>query len=138
MTGLEWFLYVLVVACGVAGVGYGVVTRGQVLALPAGNEKMQSIAAAVQEGARAYLNRQYMTIAGVGVVVFLLLTVFLGIWVGLGYLIGVPEKRAYAWLLYRALVDLRVIAWGMTPVNPLSPRWWRRVRSMRVPALATR
>ncbi|MFO1038411.1 MAG: sodium-translocating pyrophosphatase [Geminicoccaceae bacterium] len=88
MTGLEWFLYVLVVACGVAGVGYGVVTRGQVLALPAGNEKMQSIAAAVQEGARAYLNRQYMTIAGVGVVVFLLLTVFLGIWVGLGYLIG--------------------------------------------------
>ncbi|HMR32472.1 MAG TPA: sodium-translocating pyrophosphatase [Geminicoccus sp.] len=88
MSGLEWFLYLLVIACGGAGLAYGVVTRGLVLAEPAGNERMQQIAAAVQEGARAYLNRQYMTIAGVGIVIFLLLGFFLGIKVGIGFLIG--------------------------------------------------
>ena len=88
MSGLEWFLYLLVIACGGAGLAYGVITRGLVLAEPAGNERMQQIAAAVQEGARAYLNRQYMTIAGVGVVIFLLLSFFLGIKVGVGFLIG--------------------------------------------------
>ncbi len=88
MSGLEWTLYVLVLLCGIAGIAYGVATRNAVLALPAGTERMQEIAAAIQEGARAYLNRQYMTIAVVGFVIFLLLTFFLGIWVGLGYLIG--------------------------------------------------
>ena len=88
MSGLEWFLFVVVVACGGAGLAYGVVTRNHVLAMPAGSERMQEIAGAVQEGATAYLNRQYMTIAGVGVVIFLLLSVFLGIAVGIGYLIG--------------------------------------------------
>jgi K(+)-stimulated pyrophosphate-energized sodium pump len=84
----QWFLYLLVVACGGAGLAYGVMTRRLVLAEPAGNERMREIAGAVQEGARAYLNRQYMTIAGVGVVIFLLLTYFLGAWVGIGFLIG--------------------------------------------------
>ena len=88
MSGLEWFLYILVIACGGAGLAYGVVTRRLVLAEPAGSERMQQIAAAVQEGARAYLNRQYMTIAGVGVVIVLLLSFFLGIKVGIGFLIG--------------------------------------------------
>jgi K(+)-stimulated pyrophosphate-energized sodium pump len=88
MSGLEWFFYVFVVVCGFAGLGYGVYTRGLVLAMPAGSEAMQRIAAAIQEGAAAYLRRQYMTIAVVGVVVFLLLTFFLGLWVGIGYLLG--------------------------------------------------
>lgn len=88
MTGLEWFVFVLVMLCGVAGVVYGVMTRTAVLAEPAGNERMQQIAGAVQEGATAYLNRQYMTIGIVGIVIFLLLTVFLGFAVGIGYLIG--------------------------------------------------
>ena len=88
MSGLEWFLFVVVLGCGVAGIAYGVFTRAQVLAMSAGNERMQQIAGAIQEGATAYLNRQYKTIAIVGAVVFLLLTVFLGFAVGIGYLIG--------------------------------------------------
>ena len=66
MSGLEWFLFVVVIACGGGGLAYGVVTRNAVLAMPAGNPRMQEIAAAIQEGAGAYLNRQYMTIAAVG------------------------------------------------------------------------
>ncbi len=88
MSGFEWFLLILIIGCGAAGVAYGIFTRQVILALPTGTPRMQEIAAAVQEGARAYLNRQYRTIAMVGVVVFILLTVFLGFPVGIGYLIG--------------------------------------------------
>jgi K(+)-stimulated pyrophosphate-energized sodium pump len=88
MSGLEWFLYVLVLACGAAGVAWGVQARRSILALPAGNEQMQTIAAAIQEGATAYLRRQYLTIAAVGVVILLLLAYFLGPEVGIGYAIG--------------------------------------------------
>ncbi len=88
MSGFEWFLLILIIGCGAAGVAYGILTRQIILALPTGTPRMQEIAAAVQEGARAYLNRQYRTIAMVGVVVFILLTVFLGFAVGIGYLIG--------------------------------------------------
>lgn len=88
MTGLQWFFYVLVLACGGAGLAYGYLTRAKVLAMDAGGERMQTIAAAIQEGARAYLNRQYRTIAIVGVVVFIILTAFLGFAVGIGYLLG--------------------------------------------------
>ena len=88
MSGLEWFLFIVVIACGFAGLAYGVVTRNAVLAMPAGNDRMKEIASAIQEGAQAYLNRQYMTIAGVGAVIFILLSIFLGIAVGIGYLIG--------------------------------------------------
>jgi K(+)-stimulated pyrophosphate-energized sodium pump len=88
MSALQWVLYAIAIACAAAGVAYGVQTRSLILARPAGSETMQQIGAAVQEGARAYLNRQYMTIAAVGVVIFLLLTFLLGIPVGIGYLIG--------------------------------------------------
>ena len=88
MTGLQWFFYVLVLASGAAGVVWGVQARNTILAMPAGNERMQAIAAAIQEGATAYLRRQYLTIAMVGVVILALLTYFLGIEVGIGYAIG--------------------------------------------------
>ncbi len=88
MSGLEWFLYLLVLVCGAAGVLWGLQTRRTILAMPAGNERMQEIAAAIQEGATAYLHRQYMTIAVVGVVILVLLTFFLGLEVGIGYAIG--------------------------------------------------
>jgi len=65
------------IICGLIAVAYGAITSQQVLRAPAGNEKMQDIAAAIQEGAKAYLGRQYRTIAIVGVIVLLLVWVFL-------------------------------------------------------------
>jgi K(+)-stimulated pyrophosphate-energized sodium pump len=78
----------LAIACGVLAVIYGIVTSGQVLKLPAGNARMQDIAAAIQEGARAYLARQYTTIAVVGVVMVVLVFFLLGTVSAVGFLIG--------------------------------------------------
>ncbi len=74
--------------CAILAVLYGIVTSRSVLSASAGNARMQEIAAAIQEGARAYLNRQYLTIAGVGVVIFIVVALLLGIWVGVGFLVG--------------------------------------------------
>ncbi|HZU61070.1 MAG TPA: sodium/proton-translocating pyrophosphatase, partial [Solirubrobacteraceae bacterium] len=74
--------------CAAAALVYGAVTARALLALSPGNERMQSISAAVQEGARAYLNRQYTIIAGVGVVVFVLLIPLQNIRVAIGFAIG--------------------------------------------------
>jgi K(+)-stimulated pyrophosphate-energized sodium pump len=78
----------LVVVAGLLAVLYGIITSRQVLAADAGTARMQEISGAVQEGARAYLNRQYRTIAVVGVVIFLILLFTLGWRTGLGYLVG--------------------------------------------------
>jgi K(+)-stimulated pyrophosphate-energized sodium pump len=74
--------------CAGAAVVYGVLTARSLLALSPGNETMRSISAAVQEGATAYLNRQYTTIAGVGVILFIVLIPLQNIRVAIGFLIG--------------------------------------------------
>src|SRR6202020_462913 len=71
-----------------AALAYGVLTSRSLLALSPGNERMRSISAAVQEGARAYLNRQYTTIAGVGVILFIVLIPIQNIRVAIGFVIG--------------------------------------------------
>ncbi|MCL1826401.1 MAG: sodium-translocating pyrophosphatase [Betaproteobacteria bacterium] len=79
---------ILAVVCAVAAILYGVFTINSILAKPAGNERMQEIAAAIQAGAQAYLNRQYMTIGIVGVVLFLVVGLFLEWQTAFGFLVG--------------------------------------------------
>lgn len=80
--------YWIVIACGVLAILYGIYAIRSILAVSAGNERMAEIAAAIQEGARAYLNRQYLTIAIVGVVIGVILGALLNIYVAMGYFIG--------------------------------------------------
>ncbi len=79
---------VVALVCAAAAIAYGAFTSRALLALSPGNERMRSISAAVQEGASAYLNRQYTTIAAVGVVLFILLIFVQNIRVAIGFLIG--------------------------------------------------
>ena len=81
-------IYYLVLVCGALALAYGAYAVRSVLSAPAGNERMQEIAAAIQEGAAAYLNRQYLTIGVVGIVVCALLGYLLGLPVAIGFIIG--------------------------------------------------
>ncbi|HEX9809572.1 MAG TPA: sodium-translocating pyrophosphatase [Alphaproteobacteria bacterium] len=84
MTSAYW----LVFGCGLLAILYGVYASRSVLAADSGTDRMREIAAAVQEGANAYLNRQYRTIAIVGVVIGAFLWWRLGLHVAVGYAIG--------------------------------------------------
>ncbi len=79
---------VVALVCAACAVAYGLITTRSLLALSPGNEQMQSISLAVQQGARAYLNRQYTTIAVVGVVLFVALIFIQNIAVAAGFAIG--------------------------------------------------
>ena len=78
----------LIVLCGVLAIIYAAWAARSVLEADPGNARMQEIAAAVREGAQAYLKRQYTTIGIVGVVIFFILAYFLGWLVAFGFLIG--------------------------------------------------
>jgi K(+)-stimulated pyrophosphate-energized sodium pump len=78
----------LIVLAGALSIVYAAWATSSVLGADAGNARMQEIAAAVREGAQAYLRRQYTTIGLVGIVIFVLLAYFLGILVAVGFLIG--------------------------------------------------
>ena len=77
-----------VIGCGLIAVLYGVVTASRVMAADAGTPRMQEIAQAIQEGAAAYLRRQYTTIGIVGIVVLVVLALLLGKFSAIGFLIG--------------------------------------------------
>jgi K(+)-stimulated pyrophosphate-energized sodium pump len=81
-------VFLLVFSCGLLALLYGLLTGRQVLSADAGSARMQEISAAVREGASAYLSRQYLTIALVGVVIMIALGAFLGLHVGIGFAIG--------------------------------------------------
>ena len=78
----------LIIGSGVLAVLYGIITSLSVLSADTGNEKMQEIAKAIQEGAGAYLSRQYSTIAIVGLVILIISYFLLGLQVAVGFLIG--------------------------------------------------
>jgi K(+)-stimulated pyrophosphate-energized sodium pump len=88
----------LVLACAVLALVYGGFTIMSVLALSPGNARMQEIAAAIQEGAAAYLNRQYTTIGIAGVVIFILAFAEFGWQVAVGYLIGATFSGAAGYI----------------------------------------
>src|ERR1043165_9716865 len=94
---MSW-AYILVIACGVLALAYGLVTSRIVLAADAGNARMQEISGAVQVGASASLNRQYRAIAIVGVVILIILGVLLGLHVAIGYLIGAVLSGAAGYI----------------------------------------
>ena len=84
MTTIQTFI----ILCGLTAVLYGLITSRQILSLSPGNDKMQEISKAIQEGARAYLNRQYMTIGVVGVIIFILIWLIFGLSSAAGFFIG--------------------------------------------------
>ena len=78
----------LAMGAGVLAVLYGLVSVQWILKQPAGNERMQEIALAIQEGANAYMNRQYLTIGMVGVALFFVLGIAIGWASAIGFAIG--------------------------------------------------
>ena len=87
MTNYLELLY-LISFTGILAVAYSYLLSGQIISSSAGNSRMQEIASAIQIGAKAYLNRQYKTIAIVGILVLAIVTYFFNYLVGLGYFIG--------------------------------------------------
>ena len=73
---------------GLIAILYGFLTAKQVLKMPAGDKKMKEIAGAIQEGASAYLKRQYITISFVGIIIFIFISIFLNFNIAIGFLVG--------------------------------------------------
>jgi len=84
--------------CGVVALGYGVWSVKWILALPDGNDRMREIAEAVQEGAKAYLNRQYTTIGIVGIILAVVLFLVLDVYTAIGFVIGAVLSGAAGYI----------------------------------------
>ena len=119
MQASEWLW--LSIAAGVLAVVYGVVSMLSILKLPAGNARMQEIAAAIQAGAKAYLNRQYATITVVGVVLFVLL----------GFALGWPTAGGFAPTFSKSLAISRFSDSKLTSTFPLGKKSGRSVPRFR-------
>ena len=99
----------IIIAVGFLAILYGYIASKQILSASPGNAKMKEIANAIQEGARAYLNRQYKTIAIVGIIILIIITYALGIWVGFGYFIGafLSAAAGYVGMLVSVQANVR-------------------------------
>ncbi len=85
---MEQYAVVFALVCAAAAVAYGLITASWILGLPQGNDRMKQIAAAIQEGAGAYMKRQYTIIAVVGVIMFIALFATLGVKTAIGFAVG--------------------------------------------------
>ena len=83
MSGITFAL-----VCAIVGIVYGIIATMSILSKPTGNARMQEIAAAIQEGAQAYLNRQYATIGIVGAILLIAIYLFLGWQTAVGFALG--------------------------------------------------
>ena len=99
----------LIITTGLIAILYAYIIGKQVLSASPGNSRMQEIAGAIQEGARAYLNRQYKTIALVGVIILIIITFALGVWVSIGYFIGafLSGSAGYVGMLISVQANVR-------------------------------
>ena len=91
-------IQIIIIGSGVLALAYGIITSMQVMSASPGNARMQEIAAAIQEGASAYLNRQYTTIGLVGAVVAAILGLTLGAQVAVGFVIGAVLSGAAGYI----------------------------------------
>jgi K(+)-stimulated pyrophosphate-energized sodium pump len=103
------FVLNLIILSGILSIIFAYVTGVQILSASAGNARMKEIAGAIQIGAKAYLNRQYTTIAIVGAVVLVVVTYLFSAWVGLGYFIGafLSGIAGYAGMLISVQANVR-------------------------------
>ena len=84
----------LIIACGALSIVYGIWAANSVMSADAGSKRMQEIASAIQEGAQAYLTRQYTTITIAGAVIFILVAMLLSITSAIGFLVGATLSGA--------------------------------------------
>ncbi|QDH73543.1 sodium-translocating pyrophosphatase [Brevundimonas sp. M20] len=99
----------LVIAAGGLGILYGAIQTAALMKAPTGNDRMREIAAAIQEGASAYLRRQYVTIGMVGVVILIAAYLLIGAWAAIGFLIGAVLSGAagFAGMLISVRANVR-------------------------------